>query len=221
MAEKRGLNYIVETRANLAGLDSFLSKITQVEKAWKSLKESTGTIKVGATQNNIDKIGKSVPQLKAAAKYLKSISFSIASINRQASCISRVFAQVNKNTKSAARSARTLSRDMGKAKTATNGVARAASSLASKLSRAAIISGRIVAIYAGFQAIKLVLGGFQQAVVSALKFSDSIQKAELGIRSLLFSMLDVRDAQGDILEGSEAFAATTAEAKEQVRLLRI
>jgi len=221
MAEKRGLNYIVETRANLGGLDRFLGKINQVEKAWKSLKDSTGTIKVGATQNNIDKIGKSVPKLKAASKYLKSISLSIASINRQSGSIGRVFGLVEKKTKAASRSVRRLDRDLSKAKSSTNGVARAAGSLASSLKRAAVISARILAIYAGFQAIKAVLGSMQQAVVSAFKFSDSIEKAELGIRSLLFSMLDVRDAQGEILQGQEAFAATTAEAKEQVRQLRI
>lgn len=79
---------------------------------------------------------------------------------------------------------------------------------------------RLVGTLAIFTLAREAVAGFQLIVSSAIGFNDQIQGATLGIAGLVSAIGKVRDAQGEVVEGAEAFTVATGIARKQVAALR-
>jgi hypothetical protein len=74
----------------------------------------------------------------------------------------------------------------------------------------------LAATFGVFQAIR----GFSEFVKSGLAFNDTIAKAEIGMAGLITALGDIRNSEGQIVTGAEAFGAAMGLAREQVEALR-
>jgi len=68
-------------------------------------------------------------------------------------------------------------------------------------------------------AVAAALGGFtfSEIVKGGIEFNSQLQTAKLGLAALITSAYELRDAQGQVLSGMEAFKAAQAEAEELYR----
>jgi hypothetical protein len=74
----------------------------------------------------------------------------------------------------------------------------------------------LAATFGVFQAVR----GFTEFVKSGLQFNDTIAKSEIGVAGLITALSDIRNEQGSLLTGAEAFGAAMGYAREQVEALR-
>lgn len=80
---------------------------------------------------------------------------------------------------------------------------------------------RLFGILAAFAAVRIiVIGGFLSLVGTFISANAEIEKIELGIKSVLAAVGEVRDANGQLVSGAEALAIAGEEARRQSALLR-
>ncbi|MCZ2418677.1 MAG: hypothetical protein LC123_02380 [Burkholderiales bacterium] len=79
---------------------------------------------------------------------------------------------------------------------------------------------RLIGVFAAFALIRNTVAGFQALLGRSIEFAASIEQAELGLASLFAAVGQVRDEQGRVVEGAEAFAIAQTEARRQMALLR-
>lgn len=80
---------------------------------------------------------------------------------------------------------------------------------------------RLFGILAAFAAARIAVQVFRDFVVQTVRLNAELETAELGIASLIGSVADVRDAQGNAASATERLAIASGEARKQVRLLRL
>lgn len=80
---------------------------------------------------------------------------------------------------------------------------------------------RLFGILAAFTIARVVvIGGFVTLVRTLISANAEIEKIELGIRSVLAAVGEVRNANGELVRGAEALAVASGEARRQSNLLR-
>lgn len=78
----------------------------------------------------------------------------------------------------------------------------------------------IIGVGAGLAFIQKIQQGFGDLVRSGIGFNAQVENAEVGVAGLLSAVVDVRDAQGNLITGAAAFNATQVVAVGQVEKLR-
>lgn len=78
----------------------------------------------------------------------------------------------------------------------------------------------IIGVGAGLVFIQKIQQGFSDLVRSGIGFNAEVENTTVGIAGLLSAVVDVKDAQGNLLTGAEAFNATQEVAVGQVEKLR-
>lgn len=81
--------------------------------------------------------------------------------------------------------------------------------------------GRLVGVLALFLAARAVAGGIGSLVSGAVEFNAKLESATNRVATLLTAIGQVRDAQGKIVTGAEAFAITSGIATKQVQALQL
>lgn len=99
-------------------------------------------------------------------------------------------------------------------------LARAVGTAENRANRASFTFRRLFGILAAFTIARNLITGFQTLVRVLVQSSAEIEKIELGIASLFTAVGDVRDFNGNAVEGVEALTIAQAEARRQTRLLR-
>lgn len=87
--------------------------------------------------------------------------------------------------------------------------------------RLALSIGRLVGVLGLFLAARAVAGGISSLVSGAVEFNAKIETATNTIATLLQAIGQVRNAQGQIVTGAEAFAITSGIAAKQVQGLQL
>lgn len=80
---------------------------------------------------------------------------------------------------------------------------------------------RLVGVLALFTVARQVSAGFGALVKSGFEFNQTVEQSRLGIAGILVAVADIRDEQGNLVEGAEAFAAAQVLAREQMEKLRV
>lgn len=79
---------------------------------------------------------------------------------------------------------------------------------------------RLIGVFAAFQAIRVGANLFRQLIQGAVEFNSNIEQMRLGIASVITAVGQVRNPQGQIVQGAQALAAAQGEARRQMTLLR-
>jgi len=79
---------------------------------------------------------------------------------------------------------------------------------------------RLVGVLALFTLARQLSQGFVALVKSGFEFNQTLERSRLGIAGIITAVADVRDEQGKLLEGAEAFLAAQTAARRQQQLLR-
>jgi hypothetical protein len=79
---------------------------------------------------------------------------------------------------------------------------------------------RLVGILAIFTAARKVAEGFGALVKSGFEFNQTLERTRLGIAGITVAVAELRNAQGQLLTGAEAFNAAQVSARRQQELLR-
>lgn len=79
---------------------------------------------------------------------------------------------------------------------------------------------RLFGVLAAFQAARAIFTGFIDLIKSGIQFNATIERTRIGIASLILAVGTLRDAQGDTVEGADAFLLAQKEAVRQQKLLR-
>lgn len=88
------------------------------------------------------------------------------------------------------------------------------------VNRVAFTFRRLFGILAAFTIAREVVSGFSALVGSAVRFNSVVENTEIGLGALFATLGEVRDAQGKLLEGGEAFAESQKVARQQMAELR-
>lgn len=78
----------------------------------------------------------------------------------------------------------------------------------------------IIGVGAGLAFIQKIQQGFSDLLRSGISFNASVEDTQVGIAGLLTAVVDVKDAQGNLVTGAQAFTATQKVAIEQTNQLR-
>jgi hypothetical protein len=78
----------------------------------------------------------------------------------------------------------------------------------------------IIGVGAGLAFIQKLQQGFSDLLRSGIAFNASVEDTQIGIAGLLTAVVDVKDAQGNLVTGAQAFAATQVVAIRQTEQLR-
>lgn len=79
---------------------------------------------------------------------------------------------------------------------------------------------RLFGVLAAFQAARAIFTNFVEFIKSGIEFNATIERTRLGIASVVIAVGKLKDEQGRVLQGAEAFAAAQKESAKQQRLLR-
>lgn len=79
---------------------------------------------------------------------------------------------------------------------------------------------RLVGVLAAFTLAREAVNGFRNLLALSIRFNSSVEQSQLGIAGIITAVGEVRDEQGRLLQGAEAFAAAQGEARRQQQLLR-
>jgi hypothetical protein len=79
---------------------------------------------------------------------------------------------------------------------------------------------RLVGVLALFTLARQLSQGFAALVKSGFEFNQTLEQTRLGIAGIITAVAQVRDGQGRLLEGAEAFVAAQVSARRQQQLLR-
>ena len=86
-----------------------------------------------------------------------------------------------------------------------------------------ILQGSFARLVGAFVTYRLLFGSLsfsKTAITSAIEFNAQIEQAEVGIAALVSSLAELRNAQGDQLEGADKFVAAQILARDQLQKLR-
>ena len=79
---------------------------------------------------------------------------------------------------------------------------------------------RLVGVLALFTVARKVSEAFANLVKVGFQFNQTVERSRLGIAGIIVAVADVRNEQGKLLKGAEAFVAAQGEARKQQQLLR-
>ena len=79
---------------------------------------------------------------------------------------------------------------------------------------------RLFGILAAFTLAREGLRLFQELITGGIKFNAALEQAEISIASIVAATGDLRDINGQMVEGAQAFAAAQKESRRQMQLLR-
>jgi hypothetical protein len=79
---------------------------------------------------------------------------------------------------------------------------------------------RLVGVLALFTVARQVAAGFANLVKVGFQFNQTVERSRLGIAGIIVAVAQVRNEQGKLLKGAEAFVAAQGEARKQQQLLR-
>lgn len=79
---------------------------------------------------------------------------------------------------------------------------------------------RLVGTLAVFTVAREAVAGFNTLVASAVQFNDTIEGSTLGVAGLISAIGQVRNAEGQIVEGAEAFNVALGISRDQIAALR-
>ncbi len=79
---------------------------------------------------------------------------------------------------------------------------------------------RLFGVLALFQAARAIFSAFTDFIKAGIEFNRVIESTRLGIASLIVAVGEVRNAQGEQVQGAEAFLLAQTEAVRQQKLLR-
>ena len=79
---------------------------------------------------------------------------------------------------------------------------------------------RLVGVLALFTVARQVSAAFANLVRVGFEFNQTVERSRLGIAGIIVAVANVRDEQGKLLKGAEAFVAAQGEARKQQQLLR-
>lgn len=79
---------------------------------------------------------------------------------------------------------------------------------------------RLFGVLAAFQAARAIFSAFVDFIKAGIEFNATIERTRLGIASLIIAVGTLRDEQGNVVSGAEAFVLAQKEAVRQQRLLR-
>jgi len=98
---------------------------------------------------------------------------------------------------------------------------RALTSTDNKANRVSFTFRRLFGILAAFTIARNLIAGFGNLVRTLITANAQIETVTLGIASLLASVAEIRDVQGNAVKGVEALSIAQEEARRQTNLLRI
>ena len=104
--------------------------------------------------------------------------------------------------------------------TAQRSITRATKETATAANRVSFTFRRLFGILAAFAAARAGVQGFQNLIKTAVNFNRQIEDSRISLASLIVATGDVRNAQGKLVKGAEAFALAQKEARRQSALLR-
>ncbi|CAJ6204648.1 prophage tail length tape measure protein [Burkholderia pseudomallei] len=82
------------------------------------------------------------------------------------------------------------------------------------------VVGSAASMVAGFLAVKTAAEGFFAAFKKGIDMNAANESSQLGIRTLILSLYDVRDATGQLAQGPERIGMAAQEATKQILLLK-
>lgn len=218
MVRRRGLQYEIEVTGKFVGpLDDFVERVNRAKQAWTDFQAVRAANQADVTKNTRQQardVGAAAAAWERQAKAAKSAAQS----TKQAATSSSTYA--NRTTQGANATGK-LAKNARATRAAIFDSGRAAGGLLTRLQRAAVVFGRILTIFALFRGGQALFGALTGAARLAIEFSSNIEQAQLSIQALVSTVFELRDAQGDLLEGSEKFAAAQSIAADQTRKLRI
>lgn len=80
---------------------------------------------------------------------------------------------------------------------------------------------RLVGTLAVFTIARKAVQGFNTLVASGLRFTDTVQASTLGVAGLINTLSQVRDEQGNLVTGAEAFNVAIGISRKQINALRV
>lgn len=80
---------------------------------------------------------------------------------------------------------------------------------------------RLFVAFVAFRAFSAVTSGFRSLVTTGLEFNRTIEQAQLSLAALITQNFQVKDSQGQLVQGAQAFAEAQKIAAQQVAKLRV
>ncbi len=80
---------------------------------------------------------------------------------------------------------------------------------------------RLFGVLAAFTIARQAVGAFTGLIGAAIQFNRSVEDTEIGLAALFSTLGKVRNEQGKVVEGAEAFASAQGIARDQVNKLRL
>jgi hypothetical protein len=219
--DRGGLNYSIKVRDEFSkNTIRFRDELAKSRRAFRQFRTERARNVRNAAQAEKAQLQVSQQQLRLEREKLRNREVQARLARQQAAEERRIARErataerrtqqtldrTNRARSQAVRQQRTLTRETRKTD-------KAAGGLAFKFRR-------LVGTLAVFTLAREAVAGFNRLVASAVRFNDTIEGATLGIGGLITAVGEVRDAQGELVEGAEGFAVATGIAREQVAALR-
>lgn len=119
-----------------------------------------------------------------------------------------------------AKSSATLNQNLRQAPQAVARLNQGLGQTQNQASRLLFTFRRLVGVLALFTLARQAAAGFAQLIRSGFQFNQTLEQSRLGIAGIITSVAEVRNEQGQLLQGAEAFVAAQTAARRQIALLR-
>jgi hypothetical protein len=103
----------------------------------------------------------------------------------------------------------------------TKDLAQEVGGLEGRVNRIGFTFRRLFGILAAFTVVREVFAGFANTIRTAVTASSELEQTSFGIAGLITSLTDIRNAQGEVVKGTDAFKAAQLETIKIMQRLRI
>lgn len=231
---KNSQKFRSEMRKNRTAFGLFRASMAKSRTDAKKLRTEIGKVdkalgKLEAARTRAAQAGSAASQqdlsaarrVQAVAKQRTTQELERAKILKQMRADER--AQARSRTKTTASQAKGLRRNEALRRRnlrTQQAITRSTKQTAGAANRVAFTFRRLFGILAAFQAARAVAGGFTGLIRGAISFNREVEDSQISLASLFITTGQIRDAQGELVEGAAAFALAQGEARRQTKLLR-
>ena len=212
---------IDQVRNSTIGFRQLTASIRQTQQATRGLRAQAAQNNAADRQERAEQLRR-LRELAAAQKQQASNEKIRASLN------SEIRAAQQQQARAAASSARTQAASAAQAAQAAAAARKQQQQLVQSLlntnaaaNRVAFTFRRLFGILAAFTVARQAVGAFTGLIGSSIQFNRTVEDTQIGLAALFTTLGQVSDAQGNLLQGGQAYAEATRIAASQMDKLRI